>query len=158
MMRLLGWSSWPNLFFHFLCCNNAINKQWLPSNENRQKIRVILHSVALGVSKRIWRLLKLLVWWGCPLCYWATHRLLVIQVNHYCFIRENRNSSLYKSVGPSVLRPVWGSGGRSAPFFFCEGCSVNTQRWPVGFFHLCFCPRFSGGGLQRGGDRWLCYW
>lgn len=38
------------------------------------------------------------------LCYWATHRLLVIHVNHYCFIIENHSSSLYKSVGPSMHR------------------------------------------------------
>lgn len=45
------------LFLPLLCRHK--NKQWLPSSETAE-IRVILHSVALGVSKCIQRLLGLL--------------------------------------------------------------------------------------------------
>lgn len=54
------------------------------------------------------------------ICYWATRRILVTQVNHYCFITENRSSSLYTSVGTSMHRS-------NVPFFSYEGCCVNTQ-------------------------------
>lgn len=33
-----------------------------------------------------------------PLCYWATHRLLVIQVNHYCFIATHLREPQFKFV------------------------------------------------------------
>lgn len=149
------WGSWPNLFFHLLCCNNVKNKQCLPSNETAKNKS---HSSFLcaGCVKMYLALIEAVSLMRLPLCYWATRRLLVIQVNHYCFIIENRNSSLCKSA--KYTQACVGSERGSTLFFSREGRSVNTQWWPVGFFHLCLCPSFGAGrSLQRGRDRWVRY-
>lgn len=158
MMRLLKWSSWPNCSFtSSVATMQKTNSAFLPMKLSKNKS----HSsfCCTGCVKTNLALVETVSLMRLSLCYWATHRLLVIHVNHYCFIIENHSSSLYKSVGPSMHRPLWGRERRSAPFFSWEGCSLNTQWWPVGFFHLCHCPRFcTGRSLQRSRDRWLRYW
>lgn len=92
------------LFFLLPFVVTTQNKRWLPSRETAE----ISHSSFCGtgcvamcsalVSVSLMRRRH---------CYGATHRLLLIQVNHYCcIIALNRNSSLYKILGSCIHRPV----------------------------------------------------